>query len=607
MAAYSRQIIFIKMKSLILLLCIGCCTTINAQKKRSTAWEYDVVFNSSVKTYLSFFNNAIADTQLTAKVEGLLNLYTKPDQQMRSHICCRFASIGKLQLPLPDYAAKEVSDYLMSGFCFTQYRNGRVDSIFFPRLPTEAAEHIVIQLVEGFQYYRNDAANTGVSQYEFGLSDGKVMAGFHRSADKPGHQVLLMDSLRPIQLRSSREVELLPQHTVYNTALRFEIDTLSIIPEIVQGRITRESRISHRLASKMVNNYSFLRGKKIAVAFVCPGYQYSRPLFYPERLTQIRQKQLAERAGKIRPEQLEEALLAVTDSTAELQQMHIGDDLKAVLSAGTCLPMIEDLLIRSDPRSARFKLIRSALINAATPAAQEMIGRLIRRYRLYDPSLLRYIIPSAGLIKTPGYELQHELEILVADSLFPAERKAAVYLALGNMAGQLNEINIPRADSLVERITAQLEKGDDPILFLSVLGNAGTQHSLSLIQPYLKDSSAAVSSMAYYAMRFIDDTAVDHFYHAALMKSDFKADQKIAAIMEALFYRSDQPALASLMEKVMKNGTIELQLLYLQLICHHSYREISLIELIREIGMQYRDIEVGKAANVFLEKAGLLK
>lgn len=605
MTVYPHQFIFMKMKSVIFLLCIGCCTAINAQKNRSTAWEYAVVFNSSVKTYLSFFNNAISDTQLTAKVEGSLNLYIKTDRQKRSHVCGRFAALSKLQLPLPDYVAKEVSECLMSGFCFTQDGNGVVDSIFFPEVPTEAAEHIVIQLVEGFQYYRNDIANGVALQHELSLSDGKVMANFRQSVEGAGQTTLVLDSLRSVQQRSSRQVELVPQHTLYNTTVRFGIDKEAVVPISIEGFITRESRISHRLASRMVNNYSFLRGKKITAAFVCPGYQYSRPLFYPERLTLVRQKQLADRAEKIKYQQLEEALLAVTDSTPELPQMHIGDDLNAVLSTGTFLPVIEDLFIRSDPRSARFKLIRGALINAATPAAQEMIGRLIRQYRLYDPSLLRYIIPSAGLMKTPGYELQYELEDLVADSLFPAERKASVYLALGNMAGQLNEINISRADSLVKRIIVQLENNNDAILLLSVLGNAGTQYSLSVIRPFLQDSSTAVSSMAYYAMRFIDDPAVDELYVSALIRSDLRDDRRIAAILEALFYRAYQPAISSLMEKMMKNGAVELQLLYLQLICHHSYKETSLIELIREIGSRYLDNETGKAANSFIEKAGL--
>lgn len=611
MTAYSRRLISGIRWFLMILVCCLCVQQAIAQKQpaidgradNTSTWEYAVVFNSAVKTYLSFFNSAIPDTQLTATVEGSLNITSHAPGQTKTHVCCRFISVSRLRLPLPASVVKEVNDCLLSGFCFTQHDNGIIDSIFFPDMPSEAAEHIVIQLVEAFQYYKPQQGS-GVEPHQMlSLSDGKVVAAWREQARGNGSRIISLDSLTAVQPVPARVVELLPQHTDYKTAMQFHLDALQVVPERVEGYIERESRISHRAASKMVNRYLFIRGKKIKGGYFCEGSKYSRPLFFPERLAIFQQGQLAERADKIRPAELEEALLHLTDSAGDWQQARIADDVKAVLSGdGPSLAVIERIFNGSDPRSVRFKLIRGALISSPAPAAQEIVGRLISRYHLQDPSLLRYIVPSAGLIKTPARDIQHQLEAIVLDSRITAERKGSVCLALGNMAGQLIETDTGRADSLVSRLTMWLKQTDDPVLLLSVLGNAGARSSLPVILPYLEDSVAATSRAAYYALRFIADTVVDRLYIASLHKGKIADNKHAAVILEASFYRPYQEGLGLLMKEIIERGGRELQLLYLQLICHHSYRETRLLELVRT--MAVADTEAGKAAKEFLQRAG---
>lgn len=570
------------------------------------AWKYAVVFNSQIKTNLSFFSQAIGDTQLTVSLKGLLSLRPQHADREYTHICARFLAIDELRIPAPPSVISEVKQGLLEGFCFLQNRKGGIDSIFFRSPPADATEHIVIQLAEVLQYYNDPNQSSKRWSQVMGLSDGRLLADFRRVDSVNGLSRLILDSLVTRQIRPSRQVELLPQYTRYRTRLSYVLDSSSTLPVVVDGFIDRESRINHRVASKLVNSYSFVRGKSIADTGICTGKIYKRALFYPERMTEFRDRQQKARADKIKPADLEAALRSVTDSTSEQLQMSIGDDLKAFLASGkSSLSTIEEILLRSDPRGAKFKLIRSALIHVATPESQDMLVKLIRQYRLRDPSLLRFVVPSVGLIAKPEYNLQTEMLELLTDMQVVSDRRGTILLALGNMAGQVSETNLARADSLVGRLTDLLQPVNDPMLLLAVLGNAGTKSALPSILPYLKDSSADIRSMAYYALRFIDDPAVEEIFRGALQDISFSDNRITAAILEASFYRSYQPAVSLLFEPIMENSDESLKLLYLQLICHHSYREAPLVELIDRVRKQYVHTEVGAAAEAFMVNAGL--
>lgn len=121
---------------------------------------------------------------------------------------------------------------------------------------------------------------------------------------------------------------MLPQYTRYRTRLNYVLDSSSTLPVVVDGFIDRESHISHRVASKLLNSYSFVLVKSIVDTGICTGHIYSRALFYPERMTELRDRQQKARADKIKPADLEAALRSITDSTSEQLQMNIGDDLK---------------------------------------------------------------------------------------------------------------------------------------------------------------------------------------------------------------------------------------------------------------------------------------
>ncbi|MBL7757154.1 MAG: hypothetical protein JNL59_07165 [Chitinophagaceae bacterium] len=570
------------------------------------AWKYAVVFNSQIKTNLSFFSQAIGDTQLTVSLKGPLSLRPQHADREYTHICARFLAIDELRIPAPPSVISEVKQGLLEGFCFLQNRKGGIDSIFFRSPPADATEHIVIQLAEVLQYYNDPNQSSKRWSQVMGLSDGRLLADFRRVDSVNGLSRLILDSLVARQIRPSRQVELLPQYTRYRTRLSYVLDSSSTLPVMVDGFIDRESRINHRVASKLVNSYSFVRGKSIADTGICTGKIYKRALFYPERMTEFRDRQQKARADKIKPADLEAALRSITDSTSEQLQMNIGDDLKAFLaSPKSSLSIVEEILLSSDPRGARFKLIRSALIYAATREAQDMLIKLIRQYRLRDPSLLRFVVPSVGLIAKPEYNLQTEMLELLTNMQVVSDRRGTILLALGNMAGQLSENNLARADSLVGRLSDLLQPVNDPMLLLAVLGNAGTKSALPFILPYLKDSSADIRSMAYYALRFIDDPAVEEIFRGALQDISFSDNRITAAILEASFYRSYQPAVSLLFEPIMENSDESLKLLYLQLICHHSYREAPLVELIDRVRKQYVHTAVGAAAEAFMVNAGL--
>lgn len=573
---------------------------------REKAWEYAVAFNSQVKTNLSFFSEAIADTQLTVSLKGVLKVRSQVIDREHTHICASFSAIEKLDLPAPPAVISEVKQGLLTGFCYLQNGKGGIDSLLFSSLPADATEHIVVQLAEALQYYNHPNQSLANWSEVIDLSDGRLLADFHRVDSVNGLFRLTLDSLIARQSRPSRQVELLPQYTRYRTGLSYLLDSSSVIPVMVNGFIDRESYISHRIASKLVNSYSFVRVKSVVNTGICTAKSYRRALFYPGRVAAFRDRQQKLRSDKIKPADLETALRSITDSTSEQLQMNIADDLKAFLAnSASSLSAIEEILIGSDPRSAQFKLIRSCLIHAATPEAQDMLVKLIREYRLRDPSLLRFIVPSVGLIAKPEYTLQAAMLELLTDMRVEADRRGTVLLALGNMAGQLSETNLARADSLVSQLAELLRPVNDPMLLLAVLGNAGTTSTLPFILPYLEDSSTDIRSMAYYALRFIDAPVVEEIYRDAWKKISFSDNRITAAILEASFYRPYQPSISLLFEPIMSNSDAALKLLYLQLICHHSYREASLIELIDRVRKQYTHTEAGVAAEAFMVNAGL--
>ena len=560
------------------------------------AWEYAVVFNSGVQTNLSFFNTAIADTQLNAGMEGLLNISVHKEKN-GSHVCCRFTSISSLNLPLPESVKEAVNTSLLAGFCFTRHANGLIDSVLFREKPGDAAEHLIVQFIEGWQY-----ADSGTSErewtHEFYLSDGKVNAVFK----SPARHLLVMDSAQAVYHKSGRHPDLIPQHTVYHSALRFGFQKEHSFPAEVKGFINRQSFISHHLASEMKNSYAYSRKQIISNHFShgSDSFVYKRPFYYPERVQLLEREKILQRAANLQSGNIEKALLDINDSTPELDRTRLLDDLKAFLLAEKPISgELENLFLEADPRSASYKLIRAALIGAPTNRAQEIIVKMIRKYRQEDANALRYIVPSAGLIQTPGYALQQELEDLVTDSGIPPARKSSIYLSLGSMAGTLTETDIPRAESLVEQLILQLKSFNDPMLLLAVLGNAGTHNALPAIIPYLRDSSETIGSMAWYALRFIEHEKVDRLYLDAISGNATFSEVVLSSALEALFYRPFRPEILAPLEKIIQTGAEKLQLQGVQLLCHYSYHQPPLLVLIRQIGVSHPNEKVRAAAAAF--------
>lgn len=581
-----------------------CCTLMVLQgyaqgRKRVSgapeAWEYAVVFNSGVQTNLSFFNTAIADTQLNAGMEGLINISVQKEKT-GSHVCCKFTSISKLNLPLPESVKENVSSGLLAGFCFTRHSNGLIDSIFFPETPGDAAEHLVVQFIEGWQYF-NPGTFKQEQTKEIYLSDGKVNAFFYKNG-----RTLVMDSLYAVYEKSGRHPDLIPQHTVYHSHLRFAFEKAAAFPSEVSGFINRQSFISHHLASAMKNSYAYSRKHTLNNTFShgTNSFAYKRPFYYPQRVQLLEQKRILARAENIRSADLEAALATIEDSTTELRQQHILDDLKAFLLAEKPLSeKLENIFLETNPRTVRYKLIRAALIGAATTNAQAILVKMIKKYRREHANLLRYIVPSVGLIQTPGHALQHELEDIVTDPETPSARKSSTFLSLGNMAGALSTTDRSRADSLVARLIHLLKPLNDPMLLLSVMGNAGTNNALPAILPYLEDADETIIGMAWYALRFVENEKVDRLYLDAISSGSVFNESVLGAILEAMFYRPYRPQALPYLEKIIQTGSEKLQLQCLQLLCHYSYHYPSLLELIGQVAVSHPNEKVRIAAAAF--------
>jgi hemoglobin-like flavoprotein len=270
------------------------------------------------------------------------------------------------------------------------------------------------------------------------------------------------------------------------------------------------------------------------------------------------------------------------------------------LAGKDSLNLLRDAFMQADVNGFTFKTIRTALVTSATPYAQEvMAGYIIAQKSNWNA--LKKIIPSCGVVANPTYPLQQMLEVIAFDKQAADNNRAAAQLALGNIAGTVRKTAIARADSIAVRLAALLANQGDDLLYLSALGNCGTSSSLRFIIPYLSDTNMAIKGMAFYALRFIEEPAVDSIFVRALQQEQ-DADLLIN-IFNALYFRSSQQGMIEALEHIIQqHAPDKVRLSALQVLFEYSYREPVLLTVIGRIANGNASAATRDAANEFLRK-----
>jgi hypothetical protein len=591
------------MRCLLLLPLLTCCAFVTAQYpihwQLHEAATYQVHFTTAVKTDFAVLGNNARDTGLAGSVEGSLRFVYAGSKDSTGIFFCSFTQVDRIHLPLPEADQLQVKEDLLKGFYCFQRQNGVIDSIYFPYPFSDAAEHITVQLLEYYQYYL-PALPMAVWQKQVQVTDGWVVANWRTDSAVLPQQAIRLTGLTPVY--DNRPGSVLTRSNQYDVDVSYRLGDHGKWQRIT-GSVKRQGKMNHKTITTLTNTFSFvLRSVNNFTAYLPPlNPGYVRTLYYPEKwLAKARENDFRKSKG-ITIAGILEQLRENEWRKDENRQDKLAGDIRVCFLAGKdSLNLLRDAFMQADVNGFTFKTIRTALVTSATPYAQEvMAGYIIAQKSNWNA--LKKIIPSCGVVANPTYPLQQMLEVIAFDKQAADNNRAAAQLALGNIAGTVRKTAIARADSIAVRLAALLANQGDDLLYLSALGNCGTSSSLRFIIPYLSDTNMAIKGMAFYALRFIEEPAVDSIFVRALQQEQ-DADLLIN-IFNALYFRSSQQGMIEALEHIIQqHAPDKVRLSALQVLFEYSYREPVLLTVIGRIANGNASAATRDAANEFLRK-----
>jgi hypothetical protein len=564
---------------------------------------YQLTFTTAVKTNFSAIGSQGMDTSLAGMLQGNMQQTCIDKAADKWYFHVSFPLIERCRFPLPATEQASIAQSLRDGFYFSQHINGVIDSIWLPDTITAATEHIILQLLEHYQCYL-PAMQDSVSRQSMLLTEGPVWATYQREQAGGRLRTIRLTGLEPQQ--QSSPVNMIARTHQYNADVRYAFGSKGL--EQVVGQVVRKAKVNHKTITTLTNSFQFvLQGKiKQAPPTQVPGkppaHFQGRPLFYPEKGLQQLQAVNIARSKKISVAGIIMQLQQNEITRDEYVQDKLATDVKvSFLTHKDSLHLLRALFMASPVTGLTFKTLRTGIVTAATPYAQEMIRDYILLYK-DDPLRSGKIIPSAGLVSTPLPMLQDMLERVAFDTAVAETIRSAALLALGNMAGNLRQADSVRADILTLALARFLQPKGDDMLLLSVLGNSGASVVLPYIRPLLADVGDVTRGYAYYALRFIQQPVVDSLYERALQQG--QASEVLTNIFNALFLRAYHPLLSSSLHHLIEIHPVEsTRLEALRVLFEWSYRQPTLLSAIRVIATGNSNPAVRKTALQFLARA----
>lgn len=585
------------MKSLLLVLLL-CPGFLLSQEEAL----YSVQFSTIVNTSLAVFGGNGKDTSITGSLSGRMRIYYLATENLRESFYVRFDTGLKAIFPLPAKELRIMNENLLQGFQFIRSANGLIDSIFIPATFSDATEHIAIQLLEYFQFYI-PVTNEDHWQSRIQANDGLLVAGYSRQSTANGDHYIHLTSLSPVQENSPGLV--LSRYNWYDADMKYYFSKNALLPQRVEGNVNRRSGINHKTLLRELNTFQFVllsvKTNQVNNFKRNSTRLKARPLYYPEKLLERTREKNILKSQSINISSIIQQLQENDQVKNENQQDKLAEDIRACFQAGKdSLSMIKDIFLKADINAFSFKTIRTALITGATSFAQEIIREYLAN-NAGDWNKLKKIIPSAGLIRDPSYSIQQMLENFAFGKDAPGAISSSSQLALGNMAGSLRFTNTRRADSIASELASFIQPGEDPVLFLSVIGNCGTNNIISFVVPFLSDSSAEIRSYAYYALRFMDSPLVDALFEMGLQKE--KEASPLVNIFNALHFRKYNSSLSnSLLNIIASDSSQAIRLGALEVIFEWSNWQPALLASIKNVAADNSNVAIRKKAKEFLDK-----
>lgn len=563
---------------------------------------YKVSFTTGVQTaFANLGSDGAKDTSLTSRLQGSLQVVCMDTVNGKWYYYGFFPEITRSSFPLPQNQQLVIREVLHKGFYFSQYSTGKMDSLWFLYNVPKAAEHLTLQLLEYFQYYLPPLPDTGW-QAELLLTDGRVSAAYRSSANSGKVQ---LTGLTPVYENGPTGMFVRSNEYIPNVDYVFDHGRL----QSVKGAVTRKAKINHTTITTLTNSFEYTlqpaaRTRPVSAGIRSHAGLKGRPFFDPARAMQKIQESYTARSRQISVSGLLEQLRLNEGRKDVNVQDKLAEEVKiCFLMEKDSLSLLRAAFMDADINGIGFKTMRTGLITASTRYAQEIVCDYIIAHK-GNRNVMKKILPSAGLMRTPSRSLQTTLEMLAFDSTLEETTRSAALLALGNIAGSLLQQDTARAGSLVQRLAVFIDRSGDDMLLLSVLGNAGAPVGQPYILSLLKDSNTAVKAYAYYALRFMPQPIIDSIYQQALVYE--QEEEVLINVFNALFLRPYNDSVATAVyEFVVQEHPEKARLGALQVLFEWSYRQPALLEKINAIAAGNSNAVVRKAALQFLARAGI--
>jgi len=579
-------------------ICLFLLLTVIAQVKAQTA-SYQLRFSTSVATQFNMIGADVPDTTLKGTLEGILKLKVVVKDKNSTLYSCSFDTLKKVDFPLSGLQLEVMYSYLKKGFAFRQLKNGGIDSIYLHPEISDATESVIMQFLECYQANlpekRQSAWKSTIT-----LSDGTADAYWSGSTEQANSKNVAR-TIRITKLEEHRDtdpagVQMLYRYTAYNTDLCWSFSADNTLQHL-EGFLNRKAKVNHKTMTRLDNTIllnlikSDTKKEKIKTPEI-QSYTYIRTLNDTGKLKERDRAEQINRSKRFSINMLLQGIAANQIKKDEnLRDMLVENIQLSFLTEKDSLWLFKQALMNAQPDSLDFRTLRAGIASSSTPYAQTVIAEYLTRH-IQDPMRLKRMIPSAGLIKNAGPILQLALE-KIAYSNNP--NASAAKLALGNIAGSIKKTNPSRADSIADKLAKSLVSYDDDFLLLSVLGNCGVETMFPYIQPYLKDSVAALRGYACYALRFLGGPNIDKiFLHALTTEKDEDAQQHI---FNGLFFRKpDQAMINYIYQLVITENNEKVGLAALRLLFQWSYNQPDLLNLIYESSQKGATEELRKMA-----------
>jgi len=202
-----------------------------------------------------------------------------------------------------------------------------------------------------------------------------------------------------------------------------------------------------------------------------------------------------------------------------------------------CEPLAAQMKKENPQKSKAMLMLATALSTVGSPQAQDALVDVLAS-RSSDIVSAQILIPALGMTEHPTPKAEETLRELIHSS-GKEDIVSTAGLSLGAMAGNLSEQDPERSRAIIESVQKDYQNAEtdqQKQYLLSVLGNAGSDQALPVINSALESSNIQIQTEAAMALRFVPDREAQAKL-VDLLKTSAIDDSVKQAAASALSYR----------------------------------------------------------------------